>query len=89
MNFEIFSNQWFKLGFEYFLRIYQVQKLKSGKFRLVNVLNGNVLFEALETTLTIDELQEIVFNRHCVCDLENELPNPFKYFDLSFDESFE
>lgn len=98
MNFESFSNQLFKVGFDYYQRTYSVLKKTNGFIRMINVMDGTVLFENLNPSdLTIDgapvqnleQLQNIVFNRSCFCDLENVTPEPFKYFDLSFDETFE
>ena len=98
MNFENYSNQWFKVDFDYYKRVFQVHTMSNGNLRFVNVLTGKTLFENIEfSQITINgnalenlnDLQEIIFNAHCECFLENKIPEPFKYFDLSFDESFE
>lgn len=98
MNFETFSNKLFRIGFDYYQRTYSVLKKTNGLIRLNNVMNGEVLFENLNPSdiqiegvpmVNLEQLQSVVFNRSCVCDLEDIVPTPFKYFDYSFDETFE
>lgn len=98
MDFQVFSGQYFKTGIDYHPRIFHVIQKNNEKIVLVNILTGEVLFDNLELSdITISgaaitnfvQLQEVVFNKSCHCELENTLPTPFKYFDLSFDENFE
>lgn len=98
MNIELFSNQLFKVGFDYYQRTYSVLKKTNGLIQMKNAMNGDVLFDNLNPSdlkiegvpmQNLEQLQDVVFNRSCVCDLEDTIPSPFKYFDFSFDETFE
>jgi len=97
MNFEILSNTRFKIGVDYYKRIYQVQKKRNGKIKIRNILTGEILFDNLEFNqvtingqplTNIDDLQNIIYNFSCICDHDLEDEN-FRIFDNTFDNTFE
>lgn len=97
MDFSIYNAKYFKVGIDYFVRVYRVYLKQNGMLRVSNMMTGALMFENLDpATVTLngqpfifDNMQDIIFNRSCLCDESGELPDPFKIFDLSFDETFE
>lgn len=93
MTFELFSKNLFKAGIDYHQRLYRVQLKRNGKYRLIHINTAEILYDDLDPASTLpanlNALQEIVFNISCLCDAEDAEPEPFKYFDLSFDQTFE
>lgn len=97
MNFEIITNTRFKVGVDIYNRIYQVVQKNNGLLKLVNVTTGKILYDNLDpenitingsAMNSIEELQEVVYNRQCECDSELDDDN-YRIFDMSFDETFE
>ena len=98
MNFTSFSQRYFKIGFDFHLRVFKVVEFPQGKITLVNVYNRNVIVDRVDISditidgnsfTTVNDLQDLAFNRSCLCSDIGDIPTPFKYFDLSFDNSFE
>lgn len=98
MDFELISNNLFKVGeIDYYNRLFRVVPINPTTIKIVHVISGFVLVGALLiSTITIGglplislkQLQDILFNGECSCDSEGVNPD-FKYFDLSFDDTFE
>lgn len=93
MTFELFSKNYFKAGIDYHKRLYRVQLKRNGHYRLIHLQTAEILYDDLDPASTVpadfNALQEIVFNISCLCDAPDGEPEPFKYFDLSFDNTFE
>lgn len=98
IDFGIFSNKLFKAGIDYYTRNFSTFIKTNGKIRIVNMLNGSILFDDLDPSMitlagqpftNIASLQNILYSKGCVCEAPNAEPTPMKYFDLSFDETFE
>ena len=99
MNFEIVNIRSFKLGIDFYKRIYSVQKKRNGLLRLTNVFNGETLIDNLNPeTVTIDskpmqnieQLQMVIMNQQCLCEKEDDGGGgEFKTFDKTFDRTFE
>lgn len=97
MNFESLTIQRFKVGVDIYKRIYQVAQKNNGKLRVYSVIDGAILFDNLNPNevqidgvkmRNIDQLQNIIFNKSCVC--ENEVDDmDHKIFDRTFDKTFE
>lgn len=96
MNFEIVTNSRFKIGIDFYKRIYQAKLLADGTVRIFNIYTGEILFNNLDlstTTVngqpaTFEGLQEIIYNFECACDPDLE-DTDYKIFDESFDNTFE
>lgn len=99
MDFSIHSKTKFKAGIDYYSRVYVVQELRNGKVQIRHMLTADVIYVLALSEITLngqpmqslDDLQEILFSRHCYCDPSepDQDPEPFKIFDLSFDQTFE
>ena len=96
MNFEIVTNSRFKIGIDFYKRIYQAKLLADGTVRIFNIYTSEILFNNLDlstTTVngqqaTFENLQEIIYNFECACDPDLE-DTDYKIFDESFDNTFE
>lgn len=97
MNFKIVTNTKFSVGIDFHKRIYSVQEKKDGTIKITSSLDGSVLFDKLNASeividnfpmQNISDLQNIVFNRSCICDPDKE-DEDYKIFDDSFDKKFE
>ena len=96
MNFEIVTNSRFKIGIDFYKRIYQAKLLSDGTVNIFNIYTGKTLFNNLDLSTTsvngqpatFENLQEIIYNFECTCnpDLED---TDYKIFDESFDNTFE
>ena len=96
MNFEIVTNSRFKIGIDFYKRIYQAKLLSDGTVNIFNIYTGKTLFNNLDLSTTsvngqpatFESLQEVIYNFECACnpDLED---TDFKIFDESFDNTFE
>ena len=98
MDFKIISKNFFKFGIFQKRRVYAVRLKRSGLLKIVNIFDGALLADNLVLSdltidgtpiLSINDLQDIIFNRSCLCGEDPEPEIPFKIFDLSFDTSFE
>lgn len=100
MNFEIVNIRSFKLGIDFYKRIYSVQKKRNGLLRLTNVFNGETLIDNLNPQtvlienlpmLNIEQLQMVIMNQNCLCEDDggDGGNDDFKIFDRTFDRTFE
>ena len=96
MDFSIFSNIRFKAGIDLLHRIYEVRQLRDGKIEIKNIYSGfiafNLNFEDItidgEPLINVDDLQAVVYNRECLCDISID-DEYMGIFDNSFDKTFE
>ena len=98
MELSIFSKTLFKWGIDFKKRTFAAYEKKNGLIKITNIITGEILAEDLDiNSLTsggsalsgFEELQDIIFNKACLCSEDPEPEIPFKIFDLSFDTSFE
>ncbi|CAA7195456.1 hypothetical protein [Chryseobacterium potabilaquae] len=96
MNFKIINSRRFSIGVDLYKRMYYAQIKSNGLIRISHVLSGKILFENVDSDeilidgnpmLSINELQQIIYNTSCDCDPEAE--DEFKIFDRTFDSTFE
>ncbi|RMZ60077.1 hypothetical protein D1632_10840 [Chryseobacterium nematophagum] len=96
MNFKIINSRRFSVGVDVYKRMYYAQIKNNGLIRISHVLSGKVLFDNVDPDeilidaslmLSINELQQIIYNTSCDCDSEEE--EEFKIFDRTFDNTFE
>lgn len=96
MNFEIITNSRFKIGLDFYQRLYQVKVKANGLLQLVNIQNRKILFDNLNLAdltvnglpATLKNLQDVIYNFDCACDPSFD-DSLYKIFDLSFDNTFE
>ena len=96
MNFEIITNSRFKIGIDYYKRIYQAKLLSDGTVKIFNIYTGKTLFNNLDLSITtvkgqpatFESLQEVIYNFECICDPDLQ-DTDYKIFDESFDNTFE
>lgn len=97
MNFKIVTNGRFTADIDFYKRTYYVLQKSNGLIKISNVLNGKILFDNLNPAditidgiqmTRIDELQNVVYNKSCYCDPNNE-DEDYKIFDKTFDKTFE
>ena len=96
MNFEIVTNSRFKIGIDFYNRIYKAKLLSDGAVKIFNIYTGKTLFSNLDlSTITVngqlatfESLQEVIYNFECICDPDLE-DTDYKIFDESFDKTFE
>lgn len=96
MDFSIFSNIRFKAGIDLLHRLYEVRRLRDDKIEIKNIYSGfiafNLNFEDVtidgEPLVNIDDLQAVVYNRECLCDISGD-EDYMGIFDNSFDKTFE
>lgn len=97
MDFSIFSNTRFKAGIDLLHRSYEVKQLRSGLIEIRNMISGFIAFTLNFDDITIDgnplvkldDLQAIVYNRECLCDISGDDDYYMGIFDNSFDKTFE
>lgn len=97
MNFEIVNVRMFKIGVDFYSRIFSVKQKRNGLLILKNVLNGNILMDNLNPEIVlienqpmqnIQQLQAVILNQQCLCD-DDGGGDDFKIFDRTFDRTFE
>ena len=96
-NFKIVTNTRFTVDVDLWKRTYRVLEKRNGKIKILSILDGSVLFDDLIPSeilidglimQNINELQDVVFNRSCICD-PNKEDDDYNIFDDSFDKTFE
>lgn len=96
MNFEIVTDNIFKIDTDYHKRVFAVLKKTNGLLKFTNVLTGFVFMDNVDPLLilvnntpleNLQDLQDVIFNQTCLC--ENEDGDEFKIFDRTFDRTFE
>ncbi|SHJ20171.1 hypothetical protein SAMN05443429_11222 [Cruoricaptor ignavus] len=99
MDFRIIDYKTFRVGIDYYARIYSARDLK-GLVTIDNILTGGVLFKNIpfdsitvngEKINSINQLTDVLYNYNCVCEYRHEPGevDEMKIFDLSFDDTFE
>ena len=97
MNFEIVTNNRFKIGIDFYRRTYQVKEKSNGLLQIFNTLNGKVLIDNIDFSMVtinnmpainMQALQEVIYNISCICDPDLE-DSDYEIFDESFDNTFE
>lgn len=96
MDFSIHTNTRFKVGIDFYLRLYQATVLRDGSVQIRHVRTGSVLAVLDPSTIlvdghpmqSIDDLQAVIYNLECDCDTALD-DNNKRIFDMSFDKTFE
>ena len=98
MDFKIISKNFFKFGIFQKRRVYAVRLKRSGLLKIVNIFDGALLADNLVLSdltidgtpiLSINDLQDVLHSRSCLCGNDPEPVIEIKIFDESFDPSFE
>ncbi|MGL5233754.1 MAG: hypothetical protein ACRC8Z_03225 [Empedobacter falsenii] len=97
MNFEVVGNKTFKADVSIYSRNYYATYKRNKKIKIKNLITGETLFDNLneneilinnQAFSNINDLQDILFNKNCLCDNHNE-NGKLKIFDGTFDNTFE
>lgn len=97
MNFEIVTNNIFKIDVDFHRRIFSVLKKTNGLLKFTNALTGFVFMDNVNPEMvfiknvpltSLKDLQEIILNQKCLCD-DDGGGDEFKIFDRTFDRTFE
>ena len=98
VNFKIVSKNFFKFGIFQKRRVYAVRIKRSGLLKIVNIFDGSTLADDLVLSdlsidgaaiLSLNDLQDVLHSRSCLCGDDPEPVIEIKIFDESFDPSFE
>ena len=98
MDFKIISKNFFKFGIFQKRRVYAVRLKRSGLLKIVNIFDGALLADNLILSdltiggtpiLSLNDLQDVLHSRSCLCGDDPEPVIEIKTFDESFDPSFE
>ena len=97
MNFETVNIRSFKLGIDFYRRVFSVKQKRKGLLIIKNILTGAILIDNLDpqTVLienlpmqNIEQLQMVIMNQQCLCEEDGDSED-FKIFDRTFDRTFE
>ena len=100
MNFEIINNIFFSIDIDYYKRTFSVVKKRNGLLIIRNVITGKIFLDNIapeiilidnEPMQNIEQLQMVIMNQNCLCEDDggDGGNDDFKFFDRTFDRTFE